>query len=211
MEDVPNLINIGPTNPIQILNQHQIFWRFYICPSNDTFNKNKKILIWVLGLHSKDRKSTGVKANMSNPKVNRGCTPLTANRTSADCVQISLGPSIPYIPLRVYHTGGFNAMDGLLWIGPLGRNFSEILIYIQIFAFMKIHLKMPSAKQWPFCLGLNVLSVTIQREDWCWAITLVDLFTTDKMIFFWSWQDSGRFPIGVVQGCIGDLWAPLPV
>ena len=47
---------------------------------------------------------------MSNPKVNRGCAPLTANRTSADCVQISLGPSIPYIPLGVYHTGGFNAM-----------------------------------------------------------------------------------------------------
>ena len=25
MEDVNNLINIGPTNPIQILNQHEIF------------------------------------------------------------------------------------------------------------------------------------------------------------------------------------------
>ena len=47
---------------------------------------------------------------MSNPKVNRGCAPLTANRTSADCVQISLGPSIPYIPLGVYRTGRFNAM-----------------------------------------------------------------------------------------------------
>ena len=39
MEDVPNLINIGPTNPIQILNQHEIFWRFCVCPSNDTFDK----------------------------------------------------------------------------------------------------------------------------------------------------------------------------
>ena len=44
MEDVNNLINIGPTNPIQILNQHDIFWRFYMCNSNDTFDKNKKIL-----------------------------------------------------------------------------------------------------------------------------------------------------------------------
>ena len=42
MEDVHNLINIGPTNPIQIVNQHDIFWRFYICNSNDTFDKNKK-------------------------------------------------------------------------------------------------------------------------------------------------------------------------
>ena len=25
MEEVPNLINIGPTNPIQILNQHEDF------------------------------------------------------------------------------------------------------------------------------------------------------------------------------------------
>ena len=99
MEDVHNLINIGPTNPIQILNQHEIFWRFCTCNSNDTFDKNKK-----------DMKSTGDKANISNPKVNRGCAPPTANRTSADCVQISLRPSIPYIPLGVYHTGRFIAL-----------------------------------------------------------------------------------------------------
>ena len=63
-----------------------------------------------LGLNSKDRKSTRDKANISNPKVNRCCVQLTANRTSTDCVQISLGPSIPYIPLGIYHSGGFNAM-----------------------------------------------------------------------------------------------------
>ena len=63
------------------------------------------------GKDSKDGKSTRDKAHISNPKVNRGCAPLTANHTSADCVQISLGPSIPYIPLGVYHTGGFKAMN----------------------------------------------------------------------------------------------------
>ena len=110
MEDVHNLINIGPTNPIQILNQHDIFWRFSMCKSNDTFDKNKKYWSRYWGSTAKDRKSTWDKANISNPKVNRGCAPLTANRTSADCVQISLGPSIPYIPLGVYHTGRFNAM-----------------------------------------------------------------------------------------------------
>ena len=62
-------------------------------------------------LNSKDRKSTRDKANISYPKRKRGCAPLTANRTSADCVQISLGPSIPYIPLGVYRTGRFNAMN----------------------------------------------------------------------------------------------------
>ena len=45
MEDAHNLINIGPTNPIQILNQHEIFGRFCMCNSNDTFDKNKKY--WV--------------------------------------------------------------------------------------------------------------------------------------------------------------------
>ena len=44
MEDVHNLINFGPTNPIQILNQHELFWRFCMFPSNDAFDKNKKIL-----------------------------------------------------------------------------------------------------------------------------------------------------------------------
>ena len=68
-----------------------------------------------LGLHSKDRMSTKDKANMPNPKVNRGCPPLTANHISADCVQISLGPPIQNIPLGVYRTGGFNAMTPVVY------------------------------------------------------------------------------------------------
>ena len=47
----------------------------------------------------KDRKSTRDKANIGNPKVNRDCPPLTGNRTSADCVENSLGPSVQYIPM----------------------------------------------------------------------------------------------------------------
>ena len=39
MQDVHNLINIGPTNLIQILNQHEIFGRFCMCPSNDNFDQ----------------------------------------------------------------------------------------------------------------------------------------------------------------------------
>ena len=46
---------------------------------------------------------------------------------------------------------------GILLIGPLGTNFSEMLVEIHIFSFKKIHLKMPSGKWQPFCLGLNVL------------------------------------------------------
>ena len=46
---------------------------------------------------------------------------------------------------------------GILLIGPLGTNFSEILIEIDRLSFKKMHLKMSSAKLRPFCLGLNVL------------------------------------------------------
>ena len=48
--------------------------------------------------------------------------------------------------------------DGILLIGPLGTNFSEILSKIHTFSFKKMHLKTSSAKLWPFCLGLNVLN-----------------------------------------------------
>ena len=46
----------------------------------------------------------------------------------------------------------------IMLIGPLGTNFSEILIKIHTFLFKKMHLKMLSAEQHPFCLGLNVLT-----------------------------------------------------
>ena len=46
---------------------------------------------------------------------------------------------------------------GILLIGPLGANFSEILIEIHTISFKKIHLKMSSGKWRPFCLGLNEL------------------------------------------------------
>ena len=46
---------------------------------------------------------------------------------------------------------------GILLIGPLGTNFSEILIKILTFSFNKMHLKMLSAEWRPFCLSLNVL------------------------------------------------------
>ena len=49
--------------------------------------------------------------------------------------------------------------DGILLIGPLGTNFSEILIEIQTFSFKKMRLKVSSAKWRPCYLGLNVLNI----------------------------------------------------
>ena len=47
---------------------------------------------------------------------------------------------------------------GILLIGPLGTNFSEILIEIHTFSFKKMRFKLSSGKWRPFCLGLNVLN-----------------------------------------------------
>ena len=41
---------------------------------------------------------------------------------------------------------------GLLLIGPLGANFSEILMEILTFSFKKMRLKVSSAKRRPFYL-----------------------------------------------------------
>ena len=50
---------------------------------------------------------------------------------------------------------------GILLIGPLETNFSEIVIEIQTFSLKKMRLKMSSAKSCSFRLGLNVLIVTL--------------------------------------------------
>ena len=52
---------------------------------------------------------------------------------------------------------------GILLIGSLGTKFSETLIGIQTSSFMKMQLKMSSAKWRPFCPGLNVLTLNIAR------------------------------------------------
>ena len=49
------------------------------------------------------------------------------------------------------------ANAGILLIGTLGTNFSDILNKIHAFSCKKMHSKTSSAKWPPFCLGLNVL------------------------------------------------------
>ena len=52
---------------------------------------------------------------------------------------------------------------GILLIGTLETNFSEILIEKYIFSFKKMHHKVSSGKWRPFCLGRNVLSIYISQ------------------------------------------------
>ena len=46
----------------------------------------------------------------------------------------------------------------ILLTGPLGTNFSEIMIEINTFLFTKMHLEMSSGKWQPFWCGLNELN-----------------------------------------------------
>ena len=55
--------------------------------------------------------------------------------------------------------------DGILLIGPLGTNVSEILSEIHTFSLKKIHLKMSSAKWRLFCFSLNVLKLSMQCQQ----------------------------------------------
>ena len=61
---------------------------------------------------------------------------------------------------------------GILLNGPLGTNFSEILIEIHTFSFKKMRFKLLSGKWRTFRLGLNVLiqwhleKVSFQEYNW---------------------------------------------
>ena len=89
---------------------------------------------------------------------------------------------------------------GILLTGPLRTNFNEILIVIQTFSFMKMHLKMSSGRWWPFCLSLYVLMLDVLNsfeEIWkytCilylfstmrWHIQLKSFPMENKAIFRW--------------------------
>ena len=60
---------------------------------------------------------------------------------------------------------------GILLIGPLGTNFSEILIEIITFSFKKMRLKVSSAKWRPCCFGDVGPSSNFLEELFCIAVT----------------------------------------
>ena len=88
---------------------------------------------------------------------------------------------------------------GILLIGPLGTNFSEIVIEIYIFSFKKMHLKMSSGKWRPFCLGLNEFSTTTGKIVVRW---MPQNYTDDKSTFVqvmaWCHQATSH--------CLSQYW-----
>ena len=76
---------------------------------------------------------------------------------------------------------------GILLIRTLGTNFSEIIIKIHTFSFMKMRLKVPSAK-WPqYCLGLNVLNINVNEATFSHHRNIIS--TPESVLFhrYWTW------------------------
>ena len=77
---------------------------------------------------------------------------------------------------------------GILLIGPLGTNSSEILIEIQTFSLKKIRFKMSSAKCGSFHLGLNVLIAYRIFSRWTratpvlWTIGGLEFASDDSLV-----------------------------
>ena len=83
-----------------------------------------------------------------------------------------IGPDNGLSPGRRQAIDWTNA--GILLIGPLVTNFSEILIEIHTFLFKKMHLRMSSGKWRPFCPGLNVLNIeNAYRYVWVATFTIL--------------------------------------
>ena len=73
---------------------------------------------------------------------------------------------------------------GILLIGPLETNFSEILSEIHTFSFKKMRFKMSSGKWRPFCLGLNVLNKISLKYV---PLGLIDNMAALVQIMAWCW------------------------
>ena len=81
---------------------------------------------------------------------------------------------------------------GILLIGLLATNFSEILIEIHSFSFKKMHLKMSSAKGRLFSLGLNEL-IEIIGFRFMWPLRAL-LCTPVNRLYSKAWDLAPRSP-----------------
>ena len=92
---------------------------------------------------------------------------------------------------------------GILLIGPLGTNFSEILIEIHAFSFRKIHLKMSSGKWRPFYLGLNVLNKVLLTYL-SWRHHAISCAGNGQLFTYYHRQKV------IKTQCMWSMWSPGP-
>ena len=78
----------------------------------------------------------------------------------------------------------------ILLIRPLGTNSNEILIKIPNFSFMKMHLKILSAKWRPFCPGGDDLTLKWLGHFFQNGNSFSDAVHLMCNIFIWNWSDT---------------------
>ena len=157
---VGNLTIIGPDNDLS----HCIVSEHYA----NRLNQQKTLTQWGRVTHmcvgnltiigpDNDLSHCIVSEHYAN-RLNQQKTLTQWGRVTHICVgNITItGPDNGLSPARRQDIIWTNA--GILFIGLLGTNFSEIFIGFKIFSFKKRHLKMSSEKWHPFCLCVNVLS-----------------------------------------------------
>ena len=77
----------------------------------------------------------------------------------------------------------------LVW--PLGANYSEIITKVQNFSFVKMQLKISSAKRWPFCPGGWVNTVRILADV---TIPRCNFQTYYGSILYQKWYSNSFYP-----------------
>ena len=85
---------------------------------------------------------------------------------------------------------------GILLIGTLGTNFSEIWIAIHTVSFKKMHLKMASGKWRPFCLGLNHGHHCANKYTNNWGF-----WPSVEFLWFSRVRICFRWPNDIIQNC----------
>ena len=121
---------------------------------------------------------------------------------------MGIGPGNGLSPVQCQAITWTNA--DLLSIGPLGTNFSAILIETLTFSFKKMCLKISSAKWSPFCSERDELSVI-----WFQLWTHSGLpFIGPYVIWFRLWTHSRLLftvPIGTLKRYLVPVMDPFPV
>ena len=103
--------------------------------------------------------------------------------------RVSMGSDNGLSPIRRQAIIEVNA--GLLWIGTLRTNFSDILIKIQNFSFTKMHLKISFAQWRSICSWGDELNETpakgmsVRRAM---KIGRTSQFQTDMQFFYWLYS-----------------------
>ena len=94
---------------------------------------------------------------------------------------------------------------GILLIGPLGTNLSEILNEIHTFSLKKMHLKMSFGKWRPFCLDLNVLiKITLWQNS---AISSIKKIEVKIVIWTFCLQNKKLNFCIQMQKLMSNLWS----